>query len=220
MKFKEQIESLIENRHKIPDEFWVQTGGRMYQAIWFMDRQKPSVEQSYDFAEERFGLTKDGKIIWGFDSGCSCPSPWSQDDFGDQNYSIKEWKEFEVDPEKSFDADWEDECYRNMNDYLLLIQDRTDVPDILKAQNAEVRRYLLKRVGYENVLKHTEVESLHVDGTSELLNINGEKYVKVKDHSTDREYLLYVPSNITRCKEGIAWTFGLREEDYNPVLET
>lgn len=219
MKFQKEIQTLIENRDKVPDEFWVRTGGGSFRVLWFMDRQKPSVEPSYDFDEERFGLTREGKVIWGFDSGCSCPSPWSGEDFGDK-YSVKEWKEFLTTPETAFDKDWEDECYANMQDYLLLIKEDVDVPDILQAKNAEVRRYLLKRVGYEKVKQHASVTVLSIDSFGELLKIKDEKYVKVKDFSTDREYLLYVPDVIQRPKQGIAWTFDLNEAEYNPEIQT
>ncbi len=221
IKFKNEIKKLIENRHKVPDEFWVKTDGGTYEVIWFMDRQKPSVEQSYDFDEERFGITRDGQVIWGFDSGCSCPSPWSQSDFGDDSYQVKEWREFSVPTEEAFDADWQDEAYKNLNDYLLIIEDNLSPEKVLDVQNAEVRRYLIKRVGYENIKDKVQAEVLHVDGTSELLKFKtGEMYVKVKDSSTDREYLLYVEGRHTTCKSAIAWTFGLREEEYNPTIES
>lgn len=221
IKFKKEIETLIENRHKIPDEFWVRTDGGTYRAIWFMDRQKPSVEADYSFDEERFGITQDGRVIWGFDSGCSCPSPWSSDDFGDTSYNVKEWKEFAVAPEEAFDADWQDECYSNLNDYLLLITDNLEPKKVLEAKNSEVRRYLIKRVGFEKIKNDVKAEVLHTDNTSELLKFaNGEMYVKVKDTSTEREYLLFVEGNHKTCKSAIAWTFGLKEEEYNPLIES
>lgn len=235
IKFEKEMKKLIKNRHLIPDEFWIPTDGRQYEVIWFMDRQKPSVEACYDFDEERLGLTKDGKIIWGWDSGCSCPSPWSQIDFGDDNYYVKEWKEFQIEafgemekpePENSwdmswFDKGWEDECYDNLNDFLLLIKKNLKGKEVLNVKNAEVRRYLIKRIGYENIKDDVDAESLHVDGHNELLKFNtGEMYVKVRDHSTDREYLLYVEGNHQTCRSAIAWTFGLSEADYQPEMET
>lgn len=119
IKFKEQIEELIENRSKLPERAWKKTDGGMYEVIWFMDRQKPSVEIDYSFDEERFGLTSDGKIIWGFDSGCSCPLPWN--DCGDGVYHVKEWKEFQVSSQEAFDADWQEECYASLQGYLKMI---------------------------------------------------------------------------------------------------
>ncbi len=219
--FKTKIQTLIANRDKVPDEFWVRTDGGKYEVIWFMDRQKPSVHASYDFDEERFGLTKTGQIIWGFDSGCSCPSPWSKEDFGDDNYLVKEWSEFEVSPENAFDAGWQEESYSNLSDYLLLIEEDVEPKRVLDAVNAEVRRYLIKRVGYEKIKDDVNATVIHDDGGNQLLKFeNGEMYVKVTDPSTGREYLLYVLGNHQTCKAAIAWTFGLREEEYNPIIES
>jgi len=103
---KEKIEKLISLVGKIPQEFWSKTDGEKYEVVWLLDRQKPSVEPCYDFDEERLGITKDGRVIWGFDSGCSCPTPWSAGDFGDENYKTNTYKEFFITlPE--FDKDWD-----------------------------------------------------------------------------------------------------------------
>lgn len=85
-----------------------------HDVVLLLDRQKPSVEKSYDFDEERIGVNKDGKIIWGFDSGCSCPSPWF-DSYPSCYESTREWKEFELDT-KNFDADWEKVCLEKLEE--------------------------------------------------------------------------------------------------------
>lgn len=186
IKFSKEINQLINNLDKIPDEFFVNTDGRKYRVLWLMDRQKPSVEVNYDFDEERFGITRNKEIIWGFDSGCSCPSPWSQGDYGDESYQVeKTWKEFNInygDKKESkeeysdwFDVGWKDECYSNLKDYLLITQEQINPLEVLKIKNAEVRRYLMKRVGYENIQNHSQVSSIHKEGDSELLSINGDK---------------------------------------------
>ena len=76
--------SLIENLSK--EEHFV---------VLLVSRQKPSVQAYYDFDEERIGVTKKGQLIWGFDSGCSCPTPW-QDSFPKCYNLSKTWKEFEI----------------------------------------------------------------------------------------------------------------------------
>jgi len=117
MKFDQEIQLLLSAVDKIPPEYWSKTNSEhgRHEVCWFMDRQKPSVERSWDFDEERFGITKEGKIIWGFDSGCSCPVPWED---ANDPYQVSEWKEFVVAPEKAFDADWEDVCYDRMKEIL------------------------------------------------------------------------------------------------------
>ena len=227
IKFKSHLKKLMKDIALIPDEFFVRTNGGKYNVVWFLDRQKPSVEANYSFDEERFGMTKDGRMIWGFDSGCSCPSPWSSEDFGDTNYLTSTWKEFEFRTANDFDAGWDDVSLLNIEDYLKLIEaqkDQLPPSEVLKIQNSEIRRYLIKRVGYENIKNYVKATVLHQDGDSELLSIKTEgveeRYVKVKDSSTDREYLLYVPDNIERCKQAIAWTFGLEEKEYAPLIES
>lgn len=230
LKFEKEITDLINKRHDIPDEFWINTDDRKYQVIWFIDRQRPSVSASYDFDVERFGLTRDGKIIWGFDSGCSCPTPWESNP-----YDVKEFKQFCVedygkaemneknryDVDQWFDEGWEDDCFDNLNDYLLLVSKDLKPEQVLDIKNSEIRRYLIKRIGYENIKDKVKAEVIHVDGHNELLKFaNGEMYVKVRDHSTEREYLLFVEGGHKTCRSAIAWTFGLSEEEYNPIIET
>lgn len=86
------------------------------EAIFLLNRQKPSVEASYDFDEERIGITSKGKIIWGFDSGCSCPCPWD-DSYPDcYNITEKTWKEFIVKDLTSFDGGAMDEMEKTLSE--------------------------------------------------------------------------------------------------------
>lgn len=217
---KRQLNRLLKERGKIPDEFWVPT--KLGRAIWFIDGQNPSVQSSYDFDVERFGVTREGNIIWGYDSGCSCPSPWESDP-----YHVTTYKEFFLKELPEFDPAWKDTATTNIGDYLKLIDsvdEKLDANEVFHIRNQEIRRFIMKRIGYDKIKKDVKAKTLHTDRTSELLKISfgevDELYVKVTDHSTDREYLLYVPSNIKTCREGIAWTFGLNEKDYNPLIET
>lgn len=115
---QEKIKLLLEKLSSLPKSLFTETDGGKYKVLWLLDRQKPSVEQNYDFDKERFGITQDGKIIWGFDSGCSCPSPWSQSDYGDENYGVKEWKEFQLEKFPEFDEPYEDEIISKINSLL------------------------------------------------------------------------------------------------------
>lgn len=120
-----------------------------------------------------------------------------------------------------FDPSWQEDAYDNLKDYLLLINQDLDPSEVLTAKNAEIRRYLMKRVGYEQVKDAVKAQVVHRDGTSELLKFaDGDMYVKVQDSSTGSEYLLYVPDNMKTCKQAIAWTFGLEEDEYLPLIET
>jgi len=116
---EKDIEWITQNWDKIDDKFKTFLAPSKYRlmkelkleehfVILLLDRQKPSVEADYSFDEERIGITRTGKIIWGFDSGCSCPSPWD-DSFPDCYNISKTWKEFEVNL-KDFDTNWDKDC--------------------------------------------------------------------------------------------------------------
>ena len=108
-----EINFLVKNWDKIPDSFktnlqenyWGNHGNipgvalEEHIVVLLLDRQKPSVEADYSFDEERISLTRTGKVIWGFDSGCSCTSPW-HNSYPDCYSCDEGWKEFELNIEK------------------------------------------------------------------------------------------------------------------------
>lgn len=79
--------------------------------VLLINRQKPSVSASYSFDEERLGVNRYGEIVWGFDSGCSCPSPWN-DGYPECYNVAKTWKEFKV---EGFDPDYLDDATKTFN---------------------------------------------------------------------------------------------------------
>lgn len=226
------LEKLIKNLNKIPDEFWIKAENNK-RVIWFLDREDGSAG-SYETSQERLGLTKEGEVIYGFSSGCSCWSGWESSDLcptlSYKEFALQKIRTYKVSDkyttsEEKYDIEfaegWQEESLSNLNDFLLLIQENLEPKKVLEVKNAEIRRYLIKRIGYEEIKNDVQAEVLHQDGTSELLKFkSGECYVKVKDSSTEREYLLYVPEWTKTCKQGIAWTFGLEEKEYNPIIES
>lgn len=226
-----ELEMFISRKDRIPDEFWIKAENDK-DVIWLLDREDGTAG-SYETSQERFGVTKDGDIIWGFTSGCSCWSGWDSGELETSTYKefvLKHIKEYKGEEESRYDKPddcdlafsdgWSEESMSNMADFRVLIQDQVTGAEVLKIRNAEIRRYLMKRVGYEEIKDSVKAEVIHKDGSSELLKINDEMYVKVVDSSTDREYLLYVPGHIKTCRQGVAWTFGLQEDEYNPLKET
>lgn len=161
-----QIKFILDNREKIPNDFWRKTEGGKYDVIWIVNRQKPSVEPDYSFDEERLGITKDGKIIFGFDSGCSCPSPWH--DCGDDVYEEKTWKEFEIDPGNASNIEWNEECVQQVKDLILLVKEDVQPEQVFTSRNAEIRRLLMKKVGFDNIRKSPKFKSIMKEGSSEL----------------------------------------------------
>ena len=119
MKIQKEIKWIIKNWEIIPENYKSDLRPTQCKIIkdlpkeehfvvLLLDRQKPSVRRDYDFDEERIGVNRKGKIIWGFDSGCSCPMPW-EDSFPDCYNVSKTWKEFEVNL-KDFDKEVIEEC--------------------------------------------------------------------------------------------------------------
>jgi uncharacterized protein DUF6745 len=102
--------------------------------------------------------------------------------------------------------------------------------EILKERNAEVRRVMLERVGYEQFLRQVEAETLDQDedagGPRRLLRVamgQDEPLVclAVHDPSTGRQYLLRTPPSMTTCHQAAAWIAGFDDpDDYHPLAET
>ena len=124
-EIEQAIDWIVENWNNIPDKYKTLIKPEEYQnisglnleehfVILLVARQKPSIVPSYDFDEERIGITNTGKIVWGFDSGCSCPEPWL-DSYPDCYEVSKSWKEFVVNL-KDFDSGIIEECLQTIQD--------------------------------------------------------------------------------------------------------
>jgi hypothetical protein len=104
------------------------------------------------------------------------------------------------------------------------------VTSILEEPNAEVRRVMIERIGFERFLADANAEKLHEDtdpgGPRELLRVKlvGDEdlvCVSVRCPSTGRHYLIRVPPTMKTCHQAIAWTAGFDDPDsYRPLVET
>lgn len=131
MTLDKKIAKLIKSWDKIPDSFKYNLQTSNYRShgtipglnmedhvvVLLLDRQKHSVEQSYDFDEERISVNKKGQVIYGFSSGCSCPSPWDDDYPACYNLE-KTWKEFVLKDTSGFDEDWSKACEEKIDEVL------------------------------------------------------------------------------------------------------
>jgi hypothetical protein len=71
---------------------------------------------------------------------------------------------------------------------------------------------------------------LHSDETGTLyrMNVPGDEPILVvqvinstpEPDGSFNEYFLRVPPSIARARQGVAWTFGLSEEEYYPIAES
>ena len=117
-----------------------------------------------------------------------------------------------------------------INAQIAFFPETIDVETILTERNAELRRVLTERVGYERFLKEVRAEVLHEDtdpgGRRELLRVPlpGDEdlvCVSVRCPSTARHYLIRVPPTMKTCHQAVAWTAGFdNPDDYQPLAET
>ncbi len=92
--------------------------------------------------------------------------------------------------------------------------------DILNARNVELRQMGLRNYGYEKFIADSEAVVLDRWRYDQLLQIGSLRLLRLCDSSTAKVYLLPVPDRIERVKEGLAWSFNLSEDNYNPLIET
>ncbi|WP_240506335.1 DUF6745 domain-containing protein [Thermoactinospora rubra] len=104
-------------------------------------------------------------------------------------------------------------------------------PDRIRAEpNAELRRVMLEHYGFDRYLTESDATRVHQDTTGVLWRVDladDEPLVMVEvlnstpePDGTRRTYFLRVPPWVTTAREGVAWTFGLRPEEYDPSRQT
>ncbi|MBX3153046.1 hypothetical protein KF728_22995 [Candidatus Obscuribacterales bacterium] len=101
---------------------------------------------------------------------------------------------------------------------------------IEREANAEVRSAMLEKYGFDRFITDSGAEKVSVDehfGTLFRAFISGLPFcfVRVKNSSPEpdgsyKDYILQVPPDMRSAKEAVAWTFGMRESEYSPMIET
>jgi len=104
------------------------------------------------------------------------------------------------------------------------------VAEVLDERNAERRRVLLERFGFERFMAEARAAVVDRDrdagGERQLLRLNLEGdedlvCVAVSCPSTGRRYLLRVPPAMRTCRQAVAWTAGFDDPKlYRPLVET
>ena len=123
---------------------------------------------------------------------------------------------------------WDDyQIKRRLQDYLLFLKgNELTAREVISCRNAEIRSLLLNQFGYERLIQDLKAKVLHQEGESQLIEIDMGKHeenirlVKVRDSTTQQFYLLRVPPNVWNCKQAVAWTFDMEEDEYNLIKET
>ncbi|WP_314411818.1 DUF6745 domain-containing protein [Streptomyces kroppenstedtii] len=97
-------------------------------------------------------------------------------------------------------------------------------------ENAELRRVMLEFYGYDRYLDESGAVPVHRDETGVLWRVQlvGDEDVVMVEvvnstpepDGTSRTYWLRVPPSTRTAREGVAWTFGVGVEAYEPLQQT
>lgn len=118
-----------------------------------------------------------------------------------------------------------------MNRQIIMEPETITLEQVLKEDNQEIKRVMLERFGYGKLLLELKAKQIHKDKFGALFEtsrlgeyLQGEdkvaRFVRVKDPSTDREYMLRVPPDMQTARNAVAWTFDIKPEAYAPQQET
>ena len=104
--------------------------------------------------------------------------------------------------------------------------------EILSQPNPEARQWMIERHGAARFLREAGAVMVARDGCGTLYRLPGrlaalarERFVEVVNSTPEpdgshKTHLLSVPPAMQTARQAVAWTFGLRAEDYSPVMET
>jgi len=97
---------------------------------------------------------------------------------------------------------------------------------IMRERHVAVRAALIEAMGYARFLHQRKHKVINRDGDSSLVRVDWYPrqeaiyLVKVRCPSTGAYYALRVPPGVRRVREALAWTFGIKEEEYHPEEES
>lgn len=117
-----------------------------------------------------------------------------------------------------------------INSQIAFFPETLTADQVLGEANAEVRRVMVERIGFERFLQQVKAEVVHEDrdpgGQRQLLRVRLKDdedlvCVSVGCPSTGRRYIIRVPPNMETCHQAVAWTAGFdKAGDYRPIAET
>jgi hypothetical protein len=104
------------------------------------------------------------------------------------------------------------------------------VAQIAAERNAEMRRVMVERFGLDRYILESGAKLIHSDECGALYRqeqADDEPIVAVhvvnstpEPDGESKKYMLRVPPTMTTAREAVAWTFGLKPNEYRPVIET
>jgi len=237
---------------QLRDQLWDQLGGQLwgqlgdqkfdYMGTWFNGQQDAYWVSFYHFSEfigAKFGKkTSNGLDAWKritrschwfypFNDFCLIsdkPQSLSRDEQG-RLHSLNS-------AALSYPDGWSIYAVHGVRvpEYVIMRPSAITVDKITNEQNAEIRRVMLDKFGWDRYLVESGAKAIHQDnyGTlyrAELPDDEPLVMVKVTNSTPEpdgsfKDYFLRVPPNITRADEAVAWTFGMTAKEYQPVMES
>ena len=108
--------------------------------------------------------------------------------------------------------------------------DMISVKAIESENNSEIKRIMIEKYGQGKYLLDSGAKEICKDqfGVLYRKEINNDEpliMVKVidatiKNHGEPNSYFLRVPPDVKTAREAVSWTFGMKENEYIPVIET
>lgn len=112
---------------------------------------------------------------------------------------------------------------------IILAPETLTVEEIITHYNLEIRRVMLERYGIEKFIQVSGAEHINEDEYGVLyrmpMKYDPFNMVRVLNRTpevdgTFRTYFIAVPPNTKTAREGVAWSFQMESDDYNPTVET
>jgi hypothetical protein len=115
-------------------------------------------------------------------------------------------------------------------EYVILNPEKITIEIIEKENNSEIKRIMIDRFGQDRYLKESGATLINTDQYGKLYRKeieNDEPLVMVnvinstkEADGTSKEYWIRVPPDIKTSREAVSWTFGIKGNDYSPIIET
>lgn len=115
----------------------------------------------------------------------------------------------------------------NVPAYVICSPEEITVRKIKAERNAEIRRVMIERYGYARFMKDSGARKIaedkhgilwqnSIDSLTMVEVVNGTQ----EPDGTYKHYWLRVPPHMLTPTEAVAWTYGLRPEQYKPKIRT
>ncbi|HEY9774151.1 MAG TPA: hypothetical protein V6C81_10130 [Planktothrix sp.] len=108
--------------------------------------------------------------------------------------------------------------------------DTITIKRIHRESNAEIRRILIERFGFEQFIRLSGAKLIQEDECGALYEkqLEGDEPIVVvkvlnstpEPDGSDKHYWLRVPPEVRTAREAVAWTFGMEAQNYAPRVET